>query len=443
MNLEMVALVGRPNVGKSTLFNRIAGSRIAVVSDVPGVTRDRLSADASWNDRRFVLLDTGGISLDKKAPLWEDIRGQATKALENADRIVLVTNAQDGIHPDDRDAADLIRTFGKPVTVAVNKAENKRLIESASEFYQLGFDSLVPISALHGIGIEDLLETTVGHLPQEEEDDEYSTTCRIAIVGRPNAGKSRMFNSISNEERSIVSDIPGTTRDPIDSHLTYKGNELVFIDTAGLKRRGKIERGIEQFSMIRTLTAIERADICLLMIDATEMVTAQDEHIAGFIKDALKGSVVALNKWDIANETIAPTDKELTRKDAFEQSREALDFLAGPKIICTDAKHGKGIEEVLDAILEVYKEYSKKIDDYQLNKVLAEAIGANPVPSRQGKQPRLLKIRQTRSAPPTMEIKTANAAYIHFSYKRYIINRLRSEFGFAGVPIQLRFVSPS
>lgn len=433
--LEVIALVGQPNVGKSTLFNRIAGSRIAIVGDTPGVTRDRVSANAMWNDRQFLLVDTGGVNLDNTEPLWDDVRRQTESALEHCHKVVLVTDAKCGVTPADREAAQLVRKSGKPAVIAANKAENRTLQESSSEFHSLGFDTVIPISALHGIGIDALVTQVLGaDATADEPPDALAGSIGVAIVGKPNVGKSKIFNAVINEERAIVSPIAGTTRDAIDTHYSYGDINFTFIDTAGMRRRGKVAPGIEQYSVLRTIAAIERADLCMLLIGADEMVTAQDTHIAGHIKDSGRACVVVANKWDLA-------DSETTRAKAVDEIRDRLNFLPTPHIVFTNARklRSKDAAELLQKLSETHAQFQKTVRPYELSKALASALAHKMPPSRRGVFPQFGRIKQVAVAPPRFEIEAENAEYVHFSYRRYLENRLRDEFGFHGSPIIINF----
>ncbi len=432
--LPVVAIVGRPNVGKSTLYNRLAGRRMAIVSDVPGTTRDRISMDASWNGRRFVLVDTGGIEDRPGDLLWEDVRSQTAKALEDADIVILVVDAASGISPGDREATDLVRRSGKPYVIAANKADNMNREVAAAEFYQLTDKDPIPISAYHERGITDLMERVLELFPVDAPDDAETGSIRVALAGRPNVGKSALFNAITGEERAIVSPIPGTTRDSIDSRFAYEGHDLTFLDTAGLRRRGKADEGIEKYSVIRTIGAIERSHICILLLDATELVTAQDTHIGGFIDEAYRGAIIVVNKWDLAKEN------ELDRDEATAKVRYRFKFIPEVPVLFTSALTGAGVEQVPKAVIAVWEQFSKRLRGEELSRVVFEAIGANPPPTQGTIRPRIFKVKQTRTAPPSFEFSSRHPELIHFSYRRYLENRLREAFGFTGAPIRMHFV---
>ena len=432
--MEIIALIGQPNVGKSTLFNAIAGSRIAIVGDTPGVTRDRVSVNAVWNDRRLFLVDTGGINLDNTEPLWEDVRRQTVSALEQCHKVILVTDSRAGITAADREAAHLAHKSGKPTIVAANKSETKKLQESSVEFHNLGFETVIPISALHDIGVGDLMNKIVDNSEPESTTEQDENAIAVAIVGKPNVGKSKLFNGIISEERAIVSPIAGTTRDAIDTHYKYKDTDFTFIDTAGMRRRGKVEQGIEQYSVIRTLAGIERADLCLLLIGADKMVTAQDTHIAGYVKDSGRASLVVVNKWDLAS-------AEMTEEKAIEEVRDRLSFLPAPSIVFTNARRltREDIDELLQKLIATYDQFRKDVPQHELSKCLAAALAHKMPPSRRGVFPQFGRIKQISTAPPVFEIEVDQPEYIHFSYRRYLENRLRDEFGFAGSPLIIRF----
>ncbi|MDA1257067.1 MAG: ribosome biogenesis GTPase Der [Chloroflexi bacterium] len=437
MAIPVIAIVGRPNVGKSTLFNRLAGSRIAVVSDIAGTTRDRVSADSEWADQRFILVDTAGIDGNSEDIFWPDMQSQVLKALDDADALIFVADASLGLTPADRDAANLIRRYHKPVILAMNKADNVEREQSAIEGYELDLGDPIPISAYHNMGISDLMNAVLDAAPSEPED-EVGGQVRIAIVGRPNVGKSALLNALTGEDRALVSSIPGTTRDPVDSHYLYVDGEtekdLVFIDTAGLRRRGKTEQGIEKYSALRTIQAIERSHMTLIVLDATEFVTAQDLHVGGFASDASRGMVVVVNKWDLAPEL------KLTREEADEQIRDRFKFLPDSPIVFTSALTGRGLNSLLKAAVATYGEWSKEVPTGELTRVVIDALATHPPPRAGYRRVRLRKVAQTRMGPPTFTFHMANPELIHFSYRRYLDNRLRAAFGFAGSPLRLRFV---
>lgn len=432
--LPVVAIVGRPNVGKSTLYNRLAGRRMAIVSDVPGTTRDRISMDAEWKGKRFLLVDTGGIDERQNDLLWEDVQAQTARAIEDADAVILVVDTGTGIAPGDREATDLVRRSGKPYVVAANKADNLNREVAAAEFYQLTPNDPIPISAYHDSGITDLMEKLFEVMPVEPGEDEVGGSIRVALAGRPNVGKSALFNALTGEDRAIVSPIPGTTRDSIDSRFTYKDHDLTFLDTAGLRKRGKADEGIEKYSVIRSISAIERSHICILLLDASELATAQDTHIGGFIDQAFRGAIIVVNKWDLAKEN------ELERDNVVTAVRYRFKFLPNIPVLFTSALTGSGVRRVPDAVIAVWEQFSKLIPQEELSRVVFEAVGENPPPTQGTIRPRIYKVKQTRTSPPTFEFPSRYPDLIHFSYRRYLENRLREAFGFTGSPIRMQFV---
>jgi GTPase len=448
MNKPVVALVGRPNVGKSTLFNRLTGDRLAVIDGVPGTTRDRLVADADWNGVFFNIVDTGGIdpivgSGSKplsigSADFIESIRYQAEIAIREADAVLFLTDAESGVTSADQEVAQILRQHqhvkeGKPwppVLVVVNKADSPARRDQALQFFELGMGEPFAISAIHGTGTGDLLDALVELLPASEEQEE-SEEVKVAIVGKPNAGKSSLLNQLLGETRAIVSPIPGTTRDAVDTQLEYEGIPVTLIDTAGIRRRGKIEPGVEKYSVLRSLQAIERADVSLLMIDAPSGITSQDTHIAGFILDAWKSAVVLVNKWD------------LIEKDSFTQEvytkrvRQELNFMDYVPVLFISAKNGQRVERVLPTALQVQEERLVRLSTSQINQILHKAQDARPAPSKSGRQFRIYYSTQVRSDPPTFMLYVNDPQLAHFSYMRYLENQIRKEYPFIGTPIRL------
>jgi GTP-binding protein len=434
--LPVVAIIGRPNVGKSTLFNRLAGRRIAIVSDIPGTTRDRISIDASWGDRRFALVDTGGIDEAAGDPIYRDVQAQTAAAVAEADVLVLVTDTVDGITAGDRDAADVARRSGKPVVVAANKTDSAKRETLAVEFYELGFGDPIPVSAYHGQGISELMEAVERALPPAAEvGDDTDHLPRIAIAGRTNVGKSALLNAISGQARSIVSATPGTTRDPVDTVYRFKDRELRFVDTAGLRRRGRIEQGIEKYSALRSIQAIERSHVAILVLDATEFVTAQDAHVGGYIDEAGRAAVIALNKWDLASELAVDRDA------AVLAIRQRLQFLEHAPVRMVSALRGTGVPQLLDAVAAAYDQFNRTVAPSDLRRVLSQALAAHAPASRGRSELRFYGIEQRRAAPPTFALRTSEPARIHFTYRRYLENRLREEFGFEGSPLKLEFIA--
>ncbi len=463
MPKPLVAIVGRPNVGKSSLFNRLAGERLAVVDDTPGTTRDRLVAEAEWNGVTFDIVDTGGIEpLPSKIleaqrrgrrakdenPLAADsaqylpqIRAQAVMAIANADAVIFLTEVTAGVTAADREVAQILRRYQvkrdggslhPPVLLAVNKSENLPRREEAVEFYELGMGEPIPISAMHGTSTGDLLDALVAALPPAMEA-EAAEAVKIAIVGRPNVGKSSLLNRLLGEERAIVSPIPGTTRDAVDTSLTYSGFPLILIDTAGMRRRGHIDPGVEQWSVLRALKAIARADVALLVVDAAEPFTAQDAHVAGFILDEMKSVVVVVNKWDaVAKDT--HTLEAYTRK-----LRETLHFLDYVPVLFVSAKTGQRCDQILPTTLRVHEERLVRIPTSALNRIVREAVAWHAPKSKSGRQLKIMYAAQVRTAPPTFLFHVNDPELAHFSYQRYLENRLRQEYGFLGTPLRFSF----
>lgn len=436
----IVAIVGRPNVGKSTFFNRLLGERSAIVQDEPGTTRDRLYGEAEWGGRVFTIVDTGGLETGPAGttPSGEIftsmVRQQAEQAIDEADLIVFMIDARSGATPSDHEVADILRRTNKPVVLAANKADSRERELAAVDFYELGMGDPIPVSSYHGYGTGDLLDKIVELLPPEEEEEEPEDDfIRIAIVGRPNVGKSRLLNAILGQERSIVSDVPGTTRDPVDTEVKWSGHELLLIDTAGIRRRGKVEVGIEQWSVMRSLRAIGRSDLTLLVLDANEGVTAQDEHIAGYVLEQQKGLVIVVNKWDLIEKS-SDTMREYTR-----DLRERLQYLSWAPVTFISAKFSQRIQTVLEAAVEVAAERQKRAPTAELNRLLKEAIHDHQPPSKPGKWLKFLYVTQADIRPPTFVFFVNDAKQIQFGYRRYLENRLRERFGFGGTPIKLVF----
>ncbi|MBN1679867.1 MAG: ribosome biogenesis GTPase Der [Anaerolineae bacterium] len=448
MKKPLVALVGRPNVGKSSLFNRMVGQRKAVVSEVPGTTRDRLIDDTEWNGVVFSVVDTGGLEVyhpkesRDASPLEEgsidfvpEIRGQAMLAIEEADVIVMVTDTIQGITAADQEVADILRRTDKPVIVAANKGDNPERREHAFEFYALGLGEVFPISALHGTGTGDLLDAMVNALPykpgEDFDADEDDGTIHIAIVGRPNVGKSSLLNKLIGQERAIVSPVAGTTRDALDTHLVWEGMPITLIDTAGIRRRGKIAPGIEKYSVLRAYKAVQRADVVLLLIDATEGITQQDTHIAGMIKDEYKSVVVIVNKWDAI-------DKDThTINQYMDEVRSELAFMPYVPVVFISALTGQRIHTVLEAAVRVQEERLVRIPTSELNRIVRDAMLRH---APHTKQPRPLKIylaQQVRVDPPTLLLHVNDTRLLHFTYERYLENRIREVYPFTGTPIRI------
>lgn len=447
MSKPVVAMVGRPNVGKSTLFNRLAGEPLAIVDDVPGTTRDRLFTDAEWNGVTFTIIDTGGIdpSTGGKDPLSigsaeyiAQIRSQAELAIREADAILFLTDAGTGVTPADKEVAEILRRNQQtrdgqpwpPIFLVVNKADSDVQRANVVDFYELGLGDPYPVSALHGTETGDLLDDLVksfGELKDAEEDE----SVKIAIVGKPNVGKSSLLNRLVGEERAIVSPIAGTTRDAIDTHFNYEGIPVTLIDTAGIRRRGKVEPGVEKYSVIRTMRAIERCDVALLLIDAIDGISAQDAHIAGYILEEWKSTVVLVNKWDLVEKDT------YTMANYTEHIRKELNFLSYVPILFISAKSGQRVDQVMPTALRVQEERLARLTTSQLNKVIQKAQDAHPAPSHAGRALKIYYGTQVRSDPPTFLMYVNDPSLSHFTYERYLENMIRKEYGFLGTPIRI------
>lgn len=456
MPKPIVAIVGRPNVGKSTLFNRVIGERRAVVSDIPGTTRDRIIADAEWNDRVFTLVDTGGIEVlpptvmagrrpGPEQVLSEDsaqfiplIRAQAEQAIAEADVILFLVDAQTGITGADREVADLLRRTPKPVFVVANKAESETRRQQALEFYELGFEHLYTISALHGgVELADLLDDVVAALPPEEAVEEKSALgdhIAIAILGRPNVGKSSLLNRLLGQPRAIVSEIPGTTRDALDTPLDWEGRHLVLIDTAGIRRRGHIEPGVEKFSVLRAARALQRADVALLVLDATEGITAQDAHVAGLIMESGVSAVVLVNKWDAVSPEVRRDQQAYEERVRYE-----LKFMPYVPVLFISALTGKNTERVLPTAIEVVEARYQRLSTGQLNDLVHRVTGEVPPANVRGRQLKIYYVTQVGVAPPTFVFFVNDPSLMHFSYERFLENRIRELYPFPGTPVRMLF----
>lgn len=433
MSKPVVAIVGRPNVGKSTLFNVLAGERISIVKDTPGVTRDRIYAEVSWLDHNFTMIDTGGIEPDSKDIILSQMREQAEIAIATADVIIFLTDVRQGLQDSDAKVADMLRRSGKPVVLVVNKVDSfEKYMADVYEFYNLGIGDPFPVSAASMLGLGDMLDEVVKHFPEYSKDEAEDERPKIAIIGKPNVGKSSLINKLAQEDRVIVSDIAGTTRDAIDTDIKYNGKEYVFIDTAGLRRKNKIKEEIERYSIIRAVTAVERADVCIIVIDATEGVTEQDAKIAGIAHDRGKGIIIAVNKWD----AIEKDDKTIYRHT--EKIRDILSFMPYAEIIFISAKSGQRLNKIFETIDVVIENNSMRVATGVLNEIVTEAVAMQQPPSDKGKRLRLYYITQVSVKPPTFVIFVNDKELMHFSYTRYIENQIRETFGFRGTP--LRFI---
>jgi GTP-binding protein len=451
MAQPMVALVGRPNVGKSALFNRIVGQRRAIVEDIPGTTRDRLYSEAEWNGQFFTVVDTGGLEIiesqklrrpqDQPKPLStasvgfiEEIRQQAEMAIAEADVIVMLVDVIDGLTPADEDVAEVLRRADRPVLVAANKADNAAREQAAYEFYALGLGEVFPVSALHGRGVGELLDAVIEALPPADEEEEPDFL-KIALVGRPNVGKSSLLNKLLGEERAIVSAIPGTTRDALDTYLTWEEKPVLLIDTAGIRRRGRIEQGIEKYSVLRSIKAITRADVVILLLDARDLVTAQDAHVAGYILEESRSIIVLVNKWDLI-------EKDTYTMDAYtKQVRAELRFLDYVPVLYISALTGQRVQKVLPLAFQVYEERMARITTGELNRLVEDAVIRHAPPHKAGKRLKFYYATQADVDPPTFVFFVNDARLVHFSYQRYLENQIRKRYGYLGTPLKLVFRS--
>lgn len=429
-----VAIVGRPNVGKSTLFNRIIGKRISIVDDKPGATRDRIYGEAEWNGKKFTLIDTGGIepTVKEKDIILSKIKQQADFAIENSDLILFITDGKDGLTSTDLDIADILRKSGKPVILVVNKVDNFDSTKIDNEFYKLGFDDVIFVSAIHGLATGDLLDKITSYITDRDTDNKEEEVTKVAVIGRPNVGKSSLVNAILGEERVIVSDVPGTTRDAIDSCLEVDGKKILLIDTAGLKRKSKMSEDVEYYSMLRALSAVERADVALLVLDATEDISEQDKRIAGIAHEAGKAMIIVVNKWDLV-------EKDSHTADEFSKKiRDELSFIKYAPIIYISAKTGQRVGQILELINQVMENYTLRIKTSVLNEVIREATAVAEPPSIKGKKLKLYYASQVAIKPPTFCFFVNDINLFHFSYERYLENVLRKAFGFEGTPIVIK-----
>ena len=429
MNLPIVSLVGRPNVGKSTLFNKMVGSKISIIEDTPGVTRDRIYSEASYKDKLFSVIDTGGI--DVSGELFnEEIKVQASIAIEESDVVVFVVDGKEGLTENDKVARDMLRRYGKRVIVAINKVDSKRSEEHVYDFYELGFDEYIPISAEHNTGMYELLDSITRDFPKREELEE-DTRLKFSVIGRPNVGKSSLINALVNEERVIVSDTAGTTRDAIDTVFKYEKQDFVLIDTAGMRKKGRIYENIEKYSLLRSLKAIDRSDVCLLVINAEEGIIEHDKHIAGYALERGKGIILVVNKWDRVEN---PNIKEYT-----DYVRREFQFVTYAPIVFLSALTKKRIHTLMPEILRVCENVKRQIATSVLNDVIMDAYALNLPPSYKGKRLKIYFSSQTGTKPPKFTFRVNNKGLVHFSYERYLENKLRENFELEGTPIVLQF----
>ena len=431
MSKPIVAIVGRPNVGKSTLFNALAGEMISIVKDTPGVTRDRIYAEVTWLNRDFTIIDTGGIEPDSRDIILSQMREQAQIAIDTADVIIFLTDVRQGLVDSDSKVADMLRRSGKPVVLVVNKVDSfEKFMTDVYEFYNLGIGEPMPISASSRLGIGDMLDEVTKHFPESAGEEEEDTRPRIAIVGKPNVGKSSIVNKLLGKNRVIVSDIAGTTRDAIDTAITYHGKEYVFIDTAGLRRKNKIKEELERYSIIRTVTAVERADVVLMVIDATEGVTEQDAKIAGIAHERGKGIIILVNKWD----AIEKNDKTMYE---FEKDiRQTLSYMPYAEIMYVSAVTGQRLSKLYEMIDVVMENQTLRVATGVLNEIMTEAVAMQQPPSDKGKRLKLYYITQVSVTPPTFVIFVNDKELMHFSYTRYLENKIREAFGFKGTSLR-------
>lgn len=433
MERAVLSIVGRPNVGKSTLFNKIVGKRIAITEDTPGVTRDRIYAEGEWLGNYFTVIDTGGLEPDNEEIIMTNIKRQAEVAIDSADVILFVVDGMEGLTSTDREVGNILRRSGKHVVLAVNKIDSPNKFQQVFEFYELGLGEPMVVSAEQGLGIGDLLDEVVKNFPEERDTEYDEDIIKVSLIGKPNVGKSSLINNILGEERVIVTNIPGTTRDAIDSYVDYDDEKYVFIDTAGLRKKKKIYEDVERYSVVRTLSAVDRSNICVLVIDATEGVTEQDTKIAGYAHDNGKAMIIAVNKWDLI-------EKDNKTHDEFvKEIRNTLGFILYAPIVFISALTGQRVDNLLELIKVVNNNYNMRIRTGVLNDIINEAVLMNQPPSDKGVRSKIYYGTQVSVRPPRFVIFVNHKELMHFSYVRYLENQIRNHFGFAGVPIQIEF----
>ncbi|MCJ1722376.1 ribosome biogenesis GTPase Der [Listeria ivanovii] len=430
MAKPVVAIVGRPNVGKSTIFNRIVGERVSIVEDVPGVTRDRIYNSAEWLGKDFNIIDTGGIDLSDE-PFLEQIRAQAEIAIDEADVIIFITNGREGVTDADEQVAKILYRSNKPIVLAINKVDNPEMRDQIYDFYSLGFGELYPISGSHGLGLGDMLDAVRAHFPKEEEEDYPDDTVKFSLIGRPNVGKSSILNALLGEDRVIVSDIAGTTRDAIDTTYTFDGQDYVMIDTAGMRKRGKVYESTEKYSVLRAMRAIERSDVVLVVINAEEGIREQDKRIAGYAHDAGRAIIIVVNKWDAINKD------EKTINVWTEDIREQFQFLSYAPIVFVSAKTKQRLNNLFPLINQVSDNHSLRVQSSMLNDVISDAVAMNPSPMDKGKRLKIFYTTQVAVKPPTFVVFVNDPELMHFSYERFLENRIRDAFPFDGTPIRV------
>ena len=433
MPKPVVAIIGRPNVGKSTLFNRLLGKRKAIVEDLPGTTVDRIHSDISWEGRDLTLVDCGGLEANPGPTMRRKVRDQVEKAIAGADLLLFLVDARDGVVPADGETADIVRRAGKPMMLVVNKVESSKQEAQVAQFYELGMGDPIPISAYHGHGIHELMQKVIERLPPPTPAVAEPESVKIAIVGRPNVGKSLLLNTLLGEERVVVDEVPGTTRDTIDTVLQYKGERVTLIDTAGIRRRGRIDQGIESYSFQRTADAIERADIALLVVDAVEGITAQDIHILGYIHKAFKGAALLVNKWDL----VETGDTSLWMEVVKRKTR----FMPYIETHFISAKTGRGVDKILPLARRIYEERIRRLDQDLLDSIVRDAEAAKQSPKQGRRRLKVYKATQTATNPPTFAFSVNDAKLVHFSYQRFLENKMRQYCGFKGTPLHLLFKS--
>lgn len=433
MSKPIVAVVGRPNVGKSTLFNKLCGKRIAIVEDTPGVTRDRIYSDVEWLNYSFTLIDTGGIEPESEDIILKQMKRQAEIAIETSDVIIFMVDGREGITPADMEVSNMLRKTKKPVLLVVNKIDNLKLEDNKYEFYNLGIGEPIAISASLSLGIGDMLDEVVKHFNGIYENNADEAEIKVAIIGKPNTGKSSLLNRLCGEERAIVSDIPGTTRDAVDSYVLIGENKFLFIDTAGIRRKSKVKEEVEKYSVLRALTSIERADVCILMIDASEGITEQDEKIAGYAHESGKAIVIAVNKWD----TIEKDDK--TMSVFTKKIRTQLAFISYAPIVFVSVKNNLRIDKLIDTVVYVSNQHALRISTGVLNEIISQAIMVQQPPIDRGKALKIYYATQVAVRPPQFVFFVNDINTVHFSYERYLENQIRAHFGFEGSPIKISY----
>lgn len=434
MESEIVAIVGRPNVGKSTLFNRLTAARTAIEEKVPGVTRDRLYGVAEWRNRKFIIVDTGGLTFERRDPLLRQVRLQAELAIEEARVILFLLDGREGLNPLDQEIAGLLRRSGKPVLPVVNKIDHLYAAEEITSFYRLGMGEPLSVSAAHGRGTGDLLDRVCDLLPEEREAGAAGAeTVRVAVVGRPNAGKSQLINTILGRERVIVSATPGTTRDAIDTPFEHDGTTFTLIDTAGVRRKSKVKEAVEYYSVLRALKAVERADVALLLLDAEQGSAEQDQRLAGYVDKAGRGLIIGVNKWDLI------TGRKEARREWLDRIGRDFAFVSYAPVLFFSALTGSRVEQLFPLITRVHRELYKRIPTALLNELVEDALAVNPPAAAKGKQLKIYYAAQISGRPPTFAFFVNNPRLVHFSYRRYLENRLREAFDFTGTPLRLNF----